>query len=398
MTATTVSTPTASRTEIARLLSAILATRFVINTAFRIGYAFAPELSRGLGVDLEAWSTLVGVRSGMGVFAPVFGALSDRVGRRTVMLGGSALFVGCALLAYLSASPLPFALGFVGIGLTKVIFEPSASAFLGDRVPYERRGFVMGMSELGWASAALIGGPVTALAIKAWGWQSPFALLVLGGLLALVWTALALPRTRAPRPGLGHHTDGNFAAIARVRSAWLMLAIVFAFLFASDMIAISYASFLERAFNVDVLTLGGIVATFALADLCGELLSMWGVDRFGKKRALLVGFAGTTVAYFALPLLGASLAVAVAALFVYYLCFEFTIVSVFPLISELVPQARATLLSLVMLAASVGRMLGAFSGALIFSLAGFGTIGIFSGSIVMLALVVFALGVREARV
>ncbi|HET6315643.1 MAG TPA: MFS transporter, partial [Chloroflexota bacterium] len=235
-------------------------------------------------------------------------------------------------------------------------------------------------------------------AIKAWGWQSPFALLVLGGLLALVWTALALPRTRAPRPGLGHHTDGNFAAIARVRSAWLMLAIVFAFLFASDMIAISYASFLERAFNVDVLTLGGIVATFALADLSGELLSMWGVDRFGKKRALLVGFAATTVAYFAMPLLGASLTVAVAALFVYYVCFEFTIVSVFPLISELVPQARATLLSLVMLAASVGRMLGAFSGALTFSLAGFGMIGIFSGSIVMVALVVFALGVREARV
>ena len=141
MTATTVSTPTASRTEIARLLSAILATRFVINTAFRIGYAFAPELSRGLGVDLEAWSTLVGVRSGMGVFAPVFGALSDRVGRRTVMLGGSALFVGCALLAYLSASPLPFALGFVGIGLTKVIFEPSALVKAGVAATSQSRGY-----------------------------------------------------------------------------------------------------------------------------------------------------------------------------------------------------------------------------------------------------------------
>src|SRR6266542_2117851 len=101
----------ATRGEIARLLSAILSARFVINCAFRMGYAFAPELSRGLGVDLEAWSTLVGVRSGMGVLTPVFGTLSDRFGRRAVMLGGVALFAACALLAFVSASLVPFALG-----------------------------------------------------------------------------------------------------------------------------------------------------------------------------------------------------------------------------------------------------------------------------------------------
>jgi predicted MFS family arabinose efflux permease len=161
------------------------------------------------------------------------------------------------------------------------------------------------------------------------------------------------------------------------------------------MIAISYASFLERAFNVDVLALGSIVAAFAVADMCGELLSMWAVDRFGKKRALFAGFAATTVAYWAMPFLGASLALAVGALFLYYVCFEFTIVSVFPLISELVPHARGTLMSLNMASASVGRMLGSFSGALIFSLAGFGTIGLVGGGIVALALVVFAFGVRE---
>ncbi|MCA1554121.1 MAG: MFS transporter, partial [Chloroflexi bacterium] len=143
--ATLATSQPASRTEIARLLSAILASRFIINSAFRMGYAFAPELSRGLGVDLQAMSTLVGVRAGMGVFAPVFGTLSDRFGRRAVMLGGMALLVACALLAFFAPSLALFALGFVGLGLAKVVFEPSASAHLGDRVPYARRGFVMGM-------------------------------------------------------------------------------------------------------------------------------------------------------------------------------------------------------------------------------------------------------------
>ncbi len=355
-----VSAKPATRSEIARLLSAILSVRFVANCAFRMAYAFAPELSRGLGVDLQTWSTLVGVRSGMGVLAPVFGALSDRFGRRAVMLGGAALSVAGALLAFVSGTLLPFAIGFMGSGLAKVVFEPSASAYLGDRVPYERRGFVMGMSELGWSGAALIGGPVIAVAIKVWGWQSPFALLAAAGLAALLWTAMALPNNRQTglRPALaeqpapaplhaaervnpaGTGVKAAFAAVGQERSAWLMLAIVFAFLFASDMVAISYAAFLERAFNVDVLALGSIVATFAIADMGGELLSMWAVDRFGKKRALYAGFAATIAAYWLLPLLGASLALAVGALFFYYLCFEFTIVSVFPLISELVPRAR----------------------------------------------------------
>ncbi|MBI1802044.1 MAG: hypothetical protein HYR71_10500, partial [Chloroflexi bacterium] len=42
----------ATNKEITRLLSVILASRLVINTAFRMGYAFVPPLSRGLGVDL----------------------------------------------------------------------------------------------------------------------------------------------------------------------------------------------------------------------------------------------------------------------------------------------------------------------------------------------------------
>ncbi|MCA1553214.1 MAG: hypothetical protein LC737_02425, partial [Chloroflexi bacterium] len=82
-------------------------------------------------------------------------------------------------------------------------------------------------------------------------------------------------------------------------------------------------------------------------------------------------------------------------IFFFYIAFEFTIVSVFPLISELAPAARGTLMSLNMLCASVGRMIGSFVGAFIFSLAGFGTIGIVGGLLTSAVLIVFALGVRE---
>ncbi len=387
----------ATRTEIARLLSAILASRLIINTAFRMGYVFLPELSRGLGVDLRTMSGVVSLRSSMGLLAPLFGPLSDRFGRRRVMLGGMLLLVGCALIAFLFSSFVPFAVGFIGLGLAKVIFEPSAAAYLGDRVPYERRGLVMGFSELGWASGALIGVPIVGVAIATWGWQSPFALIALGGCMALLWSVVALPTREAAQLQARVDWRTAFSSIGRHHSALRMLLVTLMFLVAGEMIAISYAAWLEQSFGVSVIMLGTIAATFAMADVGGEVLSMWSVDRFGKKRALLVGFIGTITFYLIMPLLGESLIVAVAALFLYYICFEFTIVSVFPLVSELVPEARGTMMSLTTLSASVGRVGGATAGAWLFVLAGFGANGVAAAILVGVSTFVFWFGVREGR-
>jgi predicted MFS family arabinose efflux permease len=188
-----------------------------------------------------------------------------------------------------------------------------------------------------------------------------------------------------------------FAAVAQHRSALLMLCVAASFMAASDMIAIAYASWLEQTFRIDVVTLGNIVATFAVADVGGELLSMFAVDRFGKKRAPLVGYVLTTLFYFVMPTLGASLPLAVGGLFLYYVCFEFTIVSIFPLVSELVPEARGTMLSLTTLAASFGRTIGGLGGAWLFAHGGFGVNGVTAGVVVAAATILFWLGVKERR-
>jgi predicted MFS family arabinose efflux permease len=61
-------------------------------------------------------------------------------------------------------------------------------------------------------------------------------------------------------------------------------------------------------------------------------------------------------------LAGQGLAIALGGVVLFVLTFEFAIVSLIPLATEVAPQARASLLSLNLLAFSLGRMAGAATG------------------------------------
>ena len=85
------------------------------------------------------------------------------------------------------------------------------------------------------------------------------------------------------------------------------------------------------------------------------------MDRLGKKRAVLGGLLLNAGAYVLLPLLSKNLVLALVSLFVLFVAFEFSIVSSFPLISELAPGARGTLMAFNVAALSAGRMLGSLT-------------------------------------
>jgi predicted MFS family arabinose efflux permease len=96
-----------------------------------------------------------------------------------------------------------------------------------------------------------------------------------------------------------------------------------------------------------------------IAELTGELGSGGVIDRLGKKRAVVIGVAMNCLAALALPWLGGSLVAGLLGLALFYLSFEFTIISDFTLMTGVMPAARATLLGTNVAATWVGRMLGA---------------------------------------
>jgi DHA1 family inner membrane transport protein len=373
--------------------------RLVLNIAHRMVYPFLPAIARGLGVSMSSASTLVTVRSATGLASPLFGPLSDRLGRRRMMaLGLLCLTCGAVAVALVPAYAAVM-VGFVFLGLSKTIFDPSLQAWVGDSVPYERRGTVMAITELAWAGAILVGAPAVGQVIDLWGWRTPFLGLAVLGAAGAVALLLLLPRNRRSRednPVLNTFA-GSLRTVLLQPVAAIALVVSFLVMLANECLFITYGAWMEDGFGLSVARLGLVTMVVGAAEMLGELGVVACIDRIGKRRGAAIGMALTATCYLLLPWLSADLRWALAGLSLLFLFFEFTVVSLLPLATELVPVARGTMMALNIAAMSLGRSAGALLGTAIWSAGGMVWTGVVAGLVTLLSLLLLLAFVREGH-
>ena len=131
------------------------------------------------------------------LLGPFVGRLSDRVGRKSLMIAGLGIYAAISLL-YVSADSL-WQLGLFRFlqGIGSVMVLPLAQAYVGDMTPVGKEGRYMNAfyasQFMGIAFGPLLGGSIGA----AWSYESAF--LVMGGLslLSLLLVAITVPVDRA---------------------------------------------------------------------------------------------------------------------------------------------------------------------------------------------------------
>ncbi|RMG90023.1 MAG: MFS transporter [Chloroflexi bacterium] len=369
--------------------------RLFLNTGLRMVYPFAPELSRGLGVPLASIYRLITLRNLTGFLSPLFGPLSEKYGRKPVILGSLAVFsLGCFLIVLWPAYwPLGATLAIISI--TKVIFDPAMQAYLGDTVSYDRRGRALAITELAWAGAILAGAPLVSLAIQRQGWTAPFlwmGLLVTGATLWL-WRIL-------PHSGQGLGQAGNWQEIWRVVQTypviWAAALYIFLVMTANEILFIVYGNWMESSFSLSLTSLGLATAVLGGAEITGELFAGWSVDRFGKRPVILITGLLNALLYALIPFTSNTLTAALISLFAVFLTFETTVVGGVPLLTEIVPQARGVVMSVALAAGALGRTVGSLGGPAIWENAGMIGNGLVAAFIMAIALIVLATQIREA--
>lgn len=387
----------AATTRLRYQLVAFFATRTILNTAYRMVYPFLPVLARGLGVDVRAISLAITARSSLGLAAPLLGSSADRSGRKPVMLTGLSLVAIGLAAVWLSPNYPTFFAALLLTGAGKILFDPAMQAYLADRVGYARRGLAIAATELGWSLAFLVGMPLVGWLMARRGWAAPFPWLMAGTIGAALLLAVLLPaEPKRPSGGasLARHMSRHLNAVVRHPAALAGLALGALLSTGNETVSIVYGLWMEGSFGLQVAALGAASAVIGAAELGGEGLVAAFADRIGKRRAVAAGIALNSLAGLALPVVGTTTFGALAGLFAFYITFEFTIVSSLPLMTELVPAARATMMSANHTALLLGRALGALIGPSLFARGILANAAVAAG-LNLTALLALALFVRE---
>jgi predicted MFS family arabinose efflux permease len=386
-------------TSVSRLTLGIVVTtlcRLVLNTARRFAYPFAPALSRGLGVPLTAITSLIAVNQATAVLGLFFGPVADRLGYRLMMLSGMTLLVA----GMFAGGLFPFygvilvALFLAGLG--KSIFDPALQAYVSERVPFHRRGLAIGFLEFAWAGSTLLGIPVIAVLIDRLGWRAPFFVMGGLGILGILALRILIEKTGQKK---AHSQSlpvfrGAWQQLLRERAALGALSYAFWISVANDNLFVVYGAWLEKQFGLSILALGLGTGVIGIAELAGESMTAALADRLGLKRSVIAGLAACLICYGILPLLGQTLGMALAGLFIIFLTFEFTIVTSLSLFTELIPTSRATMMASYLALAGVGRVVGALIGGPIWLAGGIYATALVSTAISGLALISLVWGLR----
>jgi MFS family permease len=163
-----------------------------------------PVHIRGAGHDARHTLDIVGLVlsahvAGMFALAPVFGWLTDRIGRRAVIaLGIGLLLAACAVAGTAGQDPTRLAAGLLVLGLGWSATLVAGSTLLSDAVPGERRASAQGLADLVMGLAGASAGALSGVIVGTWGYP---ALTLLAAIAAgTLVGALAATRPRDARP------------------------------------------------------------------------------------------------------------------------------------------------------------------------------------------------------
>jgi DHA1 family bicyclomycin/chloramphenicol resistance-like MFS transporter len=255
-----------------------------------------PAMGRDLGVGTSAVQLTVTLYLvGVGVGQLIYGPLSDRFGRRPLLMGGLAVYALASLAAALAGGIGALVVARVVQAMGACAGVVLARAVIRDAWPRDAAASVLGYVTMGMTIAPMLAPLLGSLLEEAVGWRgSMWACLAFGLPLALVcWRRL--PETLAVPQKL----PGLFAILAAYRSLWAIPAfrayaaltacatgVFFAFLGGAPYVVVQGMGYSPVQFAIGF---AAISVFFALGNWLAGLLS----QRLGILRMLRLGTALT---------------------------------------------------------------------------------------------------------
>ena len=349
----------------------LLLTMFLTVAGFGIVLPVLPYFARQMGASSVEMGLMVSLYAlAQFLFAPMWGSLSDRIGRKPVLIAGMTGFgLSFTAMAFAHSVAALIAVRFLG-GMLSASTFPAAQALVADLTPPQRRGAALatmgGASNLGFVLGPLLGVPIVSL-----GYGFP-GLALTGGvaiLLTAVLGALVLPAP-PPRAAAGGRRPPLPQAlrlavtIPEAPCYWLVLVAAVA---GSSVFSMLGYYLMERmgapeSANQLAFSVMGIASAAVQFTVVGGAMGRW-----GETRTASAGFLAGAVA-FLLLLLADDVGLATAAVAVWGVALALIRPPLTTLVSRRTRLGQGTALGIQASFESMGRMVGPLLAGALFDL------------------------------
>lgn len=231
------------------------------------------------------------------IFSPIAGNLSDRYGRKNLILCGLVVY-GLAQVAFGLATSIPllFLSRFFG-GLGSAFIVPPVMAFVADITTYEARGKGMGMIGAAMSFGFMIGPGIGGFLSKV-SLHFPFYMAGVFALIAVILSFFILPSIK-PTVKVDKKNENLVKQMARSihMPYFVMLVIMLIFSFGIANFQVTLSLFVTQKFDYTpediaiILTVGGAVGVVVQMFVIEPLFK-----RFGEMKIILINLIIAAIA------------------------------------------------------------------------------------------------------
>ena len=292
-----------------RTLIVVWFAEFVSLIGFAMVMPFLPFYVEDLGISdpdqIKFWAGLIISAQAitMAIFAPIWGSVADRYGRKLMleraMLGGSVIL---GLMAFVQTPQQLVVLRLIQGCITGTV--PAATALIASIVPRDRKGVALGWLQMGVWAGVSVGPLVGGLIADTMGIRISFiitgACLFVSGLGIVFFVHEDFKRPEPKPDGVRSHWWDGVAMVLRSRDFLLILGARLltrtAMRVIGPVLPLFVAALLPE--SARIATMAGIVAgaSAASSSVGSVVLGRMG-DRIGYRRVLLGSAAAASIIY-----------------------------------------------------------------------------------------------------
>ncbi|MDN7179503.1 MFS transporter [Caballeronia sp. SEWSISQ10-4 2] len=259
-----------------------------------------PHMMHDLGLNFQQLGSLIGILSvTWGVWAIAMGPVSDRIGRKKILVVTMVAFSLLSSLSGLATSFASLMLIRAVMGIAEGAFTPASVAATGEASLPSRRGFNQGLQLSMFSLLGLGFAPILATqllrVVPSWHWV--FMISAAPGLIVAVLIARTL-RDQPRSVGVSVRATATssaarprWTALFASRNVWLATAAILCAMAGIFVVSAMVPTYLVEVLHLDTQSMGFVVSAIGFGGFIGSFGLAGMSDYIGRRNAAVIAFA-----------------------------------------------------------------------------------------------------------